>query len=86
MKKVDIGVVENVPEIEFFLEGFGFGIFPYLMKEMKKEEKEYPSPEEELKAALKKLHKILLSYEPRQCHLEVDGTDHSGKFGGGDEY
>ena len=80
LKKVDIGMVENVPDVDFFLEGFGFGIFPYLMKEMKKEEKEYESPDEELKAALKKLHGILLAYEPRQCHLEVDGTDHSGKF------
>lgn len=81
LKKTDIGLVENVEGVEFFLEGFGFGIFPFLMKEMKKEEEnDYASPEEELKAALKKLHKILWSYEPRQCHLEVDGTDHSGKF------
>lgn len=79
-RKVDIGLLENVPDVDFFLEGFGFGIFPYLMKEMKKEEQEYEKPEEELKAALKKMHQILLSYEPRQCHLEVDGTDHSGKF------
>lgn len=80
IKKVDVGRVENVPDVDFFLEGFGFGIFPYLMKEMKAEEKEYSSPQEELKAALKKLHSILLNYEPRQCNLEVDGTDHSGKF------
>ncbi len=80
LKKVDVGKVKNVPGVDFFLEGFGFGIFPYLMKEMKAEEKEYASPQEELKAALKKLHSILLNYEPRQCRLEVDGTDHSGKF------
>ena len=80
MKKVDIGLVQNVPGVEFFLEGFGFGIFPYLMKEMKKAGEEYQSPEQELKAGLEKLHKILLSYQPRQCQLAVDGTDHSGKF------
>ena len=80
IKKVDIGLVTNVPGIEFFLEGFGFGIFPYLMKAMKEAGEEFESPEEELKAALKKIHEILQSYEPRQCHLEVDGTDHSGKF------
>jgi diacylglycerol kinase (ATP) len=80
IKKVDIGLVKNVPGLEFFFEGFGFGIFPYLMKAMKEAGEEYDSPEEELKAALKKTHELLQSYEPRQCHLEVDGTDHSGKF------
>lgn len=79
-KKVDIGLVRNVPDVDFFLEGFGFGIFPYLMKEIKKVEEEYASPGEELKGALKKMHEIILSYEPVHCTLEVDGTDHSGKF------
>lgn len=79
-KKADVGLVKNIPEVDFFFEGLGFGIFPYLMKEMKNAETAYDSPQEELKGALKKLHNILMSYEPRQCHLEVDGTDHSGKF------
>jgi diacylglycerol kinase family enzyme len=78
--RVDIGCVEHVEDVNFFLEGLGFGLFPYLMKEMKKREETFDSPEEELKGALKQLHKTLLSYEPRQCHLEIDGTDHSGKF------
>lgn len=80
IKRIDVGKVENIPGTEFFLEGFGFGIFPYLMKEMKKGETIYNSPDEELRGALRKLHQILLSYEPRQCKLEIDGTDHSGKF------
>lgn len=80
LKKVDIGKVENVPDVDFFLEGFGFGIFPMLMKKMKNREVAYNSPEEELEGALKTLHEILLSYEPRHCQLEVDGTDHSGMF------
>ena len=80
IKKVDIGLVKNVPDANFFLEGMGFGLFPCLMKEMKKREESFDSPEEELKGALKHLHQILLSYKPRQCHLEIDGTDHSGKF------
>jgi diacylglycerol kinase family enzyme len=80
IKPVDIGLVKNIPDVKFFLEGLGFGIFPYLMKEMKKAGKVYPSPQEELKGALKKLHTILSSYKARQCKLTVDGTDHSGKF------
>lgn len=79
-KKVDVGKVENVPGVDFFLEGFGFGIFPMLMKEMKKKDEVYPTPAEELEAALKTLHGILLKYKPRQCQLEIDGTDHSGMF------
>ncbi len=80
IKKVDTGWLHNVPEENFFLEGFGFGIFAYLMKEMKKSNTKYDTPEDELKGALKLLHEILLSYEPRKCRLEIDGTDHSGKF------
>jgi diacylglycerol kinase family enzyme len=80
VKSIDIGLIDNVPEEDFFLEGMGFGIFPFLMKEMKKAKENFASPEEELRAALKKLHGILLEYEPRECSLEVDGTDHSGKF------
>lgn len=79
-KKVDIGIVKNIPDVKFFFEGLGFGIFPYLMKEMKKAAEAYDSPQAELKGALKKLHSILLNYKPRQCKLTVDGTDHSGKF------
>lgn len=80
IKRVDIGSVRNVPDVEFFLEGFGFGIFPLLMKEMKKKEGTYHTPEEELQGALKTLHQIFLNYKPRRCELEVDGTDHSGMF------
>lgn len=80
VKKVDIGLVRNVPGIKFFFEGLGFGIFPSLMKEMKNAAEEYASPQEELKGALKKLHGILHTYKAKQCKLTVDGTDHSGRF------
>jgi diacylglycerol kinase family enzyme len=80
IKKLDIGRIGHVQDADFFLEGFGYGIFPYLMQEMKKAEEEYPSPEEELRGALKKMHQIVQTYEPHYCRLEVDGTDHSGKF------
>lgn len=80
IKKVDIGLVKNIPGVKFFFEGLGFGIFPYLMKEMKEAAGAYASPQEELKGALKKLHSILSNYKARQCKLTVDGTDHSGKF------
>ncbi|HEY1021967.1 MAG TPA: diacylglycerol kinase family protein [Flavisolibacter sp.] len=80
VKKLDIGRIRNLKEADFFLEGFGYGIFPYLMQEMKAAGEEYSSPEEELRGALKKMQKIIQSYEPHNCKLEVDDTDHSGKF------
>lgn len=81
LKKFDVGLVSGVPDAAFFLESFGYGIFPYLMQEMKKRGKEeIETPEEKMQAALKLLHEIIQSYEPHYCELEVDGTDHSGKF------
>lgn len=80
LRKVDIGWISNLKEPTFFLEGMGYGIFPYLMMEMKKGGEKYKTPEEELKGALRKMHQIVQSYEPHSCRLVVDGTDHSGRF------
>jgi diacylglycerol kinase (ATP) len=81
IKKYDIGRVVYNEEVSFFIESFGYGIFPYLMKQMiKTGNEEIEDPEKKIKAALKLLHEITLSYEPRYCRLEIDGADHSGKF------
>ncbi len=81
LKPFDVGRMSHIEESDFFLESLGFGIFPYLMKEMKKRKNvEAETPEEKIIAALKLLHEIILSYEPRNCHLVVDGKDHSGKY------
>lgn len=81
-KKFDVGRIINIEEAHFFLESFGYGLFPYLMKEMKKRNKEAEpaTPEEALFTSLKVLHEILLSYKPRYCDLQIDGVDHSGKY------
>lgn len=79
-KPIDVGGLYNIADADFFLESFGYGIFPYLMQVMKKREEEFGSAQLELKGALKKLREIILDYESRECRLEVDGTDHSGKF------
>jgi diacylglycerol kinase (ATP) len=80
-KGFDVGRIYNIPDHLFFLESFGYGVFPYLMLEMKKlDENEFETPEEKIQKALEVLRTIILSYEPRYCELNVDGTDHSGKF------
>jgi diacylglycerol kinase family enzyme len=81
IKKFDVGMFYELEEASFFLESFGYGIFPYLMREIKKqEEKKEETPDEAIKRALKLLHEIILSYEPRHCNLTIDGVDHSGIF------
>lgn len=81
IKNYDVGKLYHMPESNFFLESFGYGIFPYLMLEMEKQFKDdIETPELKLQAALELLHKIILSYQPKYCKLEVDGTNHSGKY------
>lgn len=81
LKKFDVGMLYELEEASFFLESFGFGIFPYLMREISKQEvRKELSPEESIRNALQLLHAVILDYEPRQCSLTIDGEDHSGKY------
>lgn len=81
VKKYDIGRIEGLGEPHFLVEGFGFGIFPRLMKVMKKVDKEKKdTPEKAMQTALEELHHIVLSAEARHYHIQVDEQDHSGRF------
>ncbi|OQP57405.1 diacylglycerol/lipid kinase family protein [Niastella populi] len=79
---IDVGEVfffEEKPH--FFIESFGYGLFPYLMKEMKKTGKnKIEDKEEKIKAAQQLMHDISHSYKPHYCELFIDGEDHSGEF------
>lgn len=80
-KKFDVGRIYNLPGADFFLESFGYGLFPNLIKKMKKIDRtKIETPEMELRTALEVLHEIIFSYEPKYCKLTVDGMDHSGKY------
>lgn len=81
IKKIDVGVIEGLSEPNFFLEGFGYGIFPLLMEKMKeKEEESFLTLEMEIKYSLQVLHEIILSYQAENLQLELNGVDHSGKY------
>lgn len=82
IKKYDVGRISHMDDVHFFLESFGYGIFPYLMGEMKKfgSEVEDLAPEEKLQKALEVLHEICLSYEPHHCQLKIDDQDYSGTY------
>ncbi|RXF72473.1 diacylglycerol/lipid kinase family protein [Arcticibacter tournemirensis] len=78
---VDIWDVDNLPGARFFCEGFGFGVFPQLITEMRHHDEELSdSPEKRMEAALSTLHDITVSYKPRHCVVIADGTDYSGDY------
>jgi diacylglycerol kinase (ATP) len=81
MQKFDVGRIENVEDAELFLESLGYGVFPYLMIQMKNREvKDDETPDEKMKAALQLLHQIILSYPLHYCELKIDGKDYSGQY------
>jgi diacylglycerol kinase family enzyme len=80
-KRYDVGWIDGMEKAHFFLESFGFGVFPTLMEEMKDQEKSMvDTPEKKLKRALEVLHEVILNFESSYCKIEIDGIDHSGKF------
>jgi diacylglycerol kinase (ATP) len=80
-KDYDVGRISNLSSTHFFLESFGYGVFPLLMKEMKKQnKKDKGTAEDELDLAIRLLHDVIRTYEAPYCELEIDGTDHSGKY------
>ncbi|MES2648237.1 MAG: diacylglycerol kinase family protein [Bacteroidota bacterium] len=70
----------NLPDKNFFMESFGYGIFPFLMKEMKNRKISANTPKEEVTAALELLHELVLTYPPRHCELIVDEVPFSGDY------
>lgn len=80
LKKFDVGRISGRKKDMLFLESFGFGIFPHLMKRMKDvPEREEGTPEENLKIALGELHNIVKNYPAQPYTIIIDGepfTDH----------
>jgi diacylglycerol kinase (ATP) len=81
IKKFDVGRIEGIKKHKFFIESYGYGVFPRLMKEMKKlDGSDFSSPEQKIKTALQLLHHIIQSYKTKVCKLSIDGQDYTGKF------
>jgi diacylglycerol kinase (ATP) len=79
---IDVGEIFDIEEAPvYYIESFGYGLFPYLMKEMHKQGKnDIEDKDEKMKAALQLMHSISHSYKPHYCELIIDGEDHSGEF------
>lgn len=81
LKPFDIGKVQGLGDEMFFLEAFGFGVFPRLMKVMSKLEDQLgETAQEKLDAAKRVLLEILQSYEAKHCELVIDGKEYSGHY------
>jgi diacylglycerol kinase family enzyme len=81
VKKFDVGRIKGLAKPDFFLEGFGYGLFPKLMQQMKKTKRDHiEDPAEKLDAALRLLRKLILAAPAKNCKLQIDETDYSGKF------
>ncbi len=81
IKKFDVGRIDGVKKHKFFIESYGHGVFPRLMKEMKKLDKShFESPEQKIITALQLLYQIIQNYKPKICKLNIDGKDYTGKF------
>ena len=81
VKRFDVGTIEGLEKDTFFLESFGYGLFPKLMKEM--EDKDYDSiedPKKKLQVALEVLKDLILEVPLKRCDLRLDDTDYSGEF------
>jgi diacylglycerol kinase (ATP) len=81
LKKYDVGRIDGIKKFEFFIESFGYGVFPRLIKEMRKLDKSlFDTPERKIKIALQILYDIILTYKTKICKVQIDDKDYSGEF------
>ncbi len=79
-KPFDIGKIYGLKKASYFLESFGFGVFPELINVMRKHDDIIDSPEEKIERALKELTKIVESYPGRHTRLIIDGEELEGNY------
>ncbi len=81
LKKFDIGKLHGPSDERFFLEGFGYGVFPRLMKEVKKMNGTIANaPVKKIPAALGVLYDIILGYASQYAEIHADGVKQSDRY------
>lgn len=81
VRKFDVGQIAGLKEPAFFLESFGYGLFPKLMREMKKQKRNgIEDPKERILTALKILRDLIDKTRVKECRLEINGKDYSADF------
>src|SRR5690606_18855749 len=80
----DVGVIERGGDLDFFLEGAGYGLFPALMRRMESlppaEKNKITNAEDEIRIALQQLHKLVLTADAQTYWLQTDTDTRQGKF------
>jgi diacylglycerol kinase (ATP) len=79
-KKFDTGRIKGIKEGKLFLESFGYGVFPELMKLMKENPVENTTPEDEIKEAQRRIREIVLNYKAEEFVINIDGMEHTGNY------
>lgn len=75
LKKFDVGRIKGHKNDMLFLESFGFGVLPHLMKNMQeKPERDLVSPDENIRIALQELHKLVMNYPGQPYTVIIDNT------------
>ncbi|HEX3770536.1 MAG TPA: diacylglycerol kinase family protein [Polyangiaceae bacterium] len=74
VRDIDLGVVDTSGQEERFLEGFGIGLFAWVMAERA------TGKHKKLRRALGLLAEVLADYAPRRARIEIDGRDASGEY------
>ena len=73
LKKFDVGQVTGLKDDAYFLESFGFGLFPKLMQALEeKDADKASSANDEFKDALKTMLAITEEYEPVKLTVKTD--------------
>lgn len=73
LKKFDVGQVTGLKNPSYFIESFGFGIFPRLMKELNKMNTDHiKTPKQEFNLALTKLLALNKKYKAVSFRIEID--------------
>jgi diacylglycerol kinase (ATP) len=81
LKKFDVGILYGIKKTRFFLESFGFGIFPALMQAMRLQPKEeQETPEQSLYTAHTVVKEIIEKARARYCKIMIDGVEHRGNY------
>jgi diacylglycerol kinase (ATP) len=73
-RRVDLGVVESGRSKDYFLEGFGLGVFAHVIAARAKRK------HKALRNALGMIADAVEEYVPRRVDIEVDGRDLSGTY------
>lgn len=80
LKAFDCGLVKGVAGEDFFMESFGVGILPELIKRAKDQDVSNEDQQKELQDVLHLLHDIVKAYDAQKATIKVNGFTIKGSF------